>query len=146
GNKFRIGGRALNQEWHCCPALATATASATGGFAKKAAKVRDWASGGAERARKRSDHFEIKVVLGVDRTSAGKISDCRNNGEEIFRLKTIGRHAEIGGELFNIQILAALDTRQRGNRTHFRPKIKARELSVEETDVPGSNQLVQWAC
>src|SRR5579859_1127616 len=51
----------MNQERHCCSALAAA--AATGRFAEKAAKVRNRASRGAERACQRGSHFEIRLFL-----------------------------------------------------------------------------------
>ena len=119
GKKFRIRGRALDLERHGCAALATTATAATCYFAKHSARAGYRASNVTERAIERGGHFEIEIVLGVDCARAGKISDIRQNGDEIVRLQTVGRHAKIAGHLFNLQVSAALDARKRSNTAHL---------------------------
>jgi len=63
-----------------------------------------------------------------------EVAECGNNREKIFSLEAVGRHSQIGGEFFDVEILSGLKAGQRGDRGHLRPKVKVCNLCLEEAD------------
>src|SRR5258708_747146 len=99
----------MNQERHGCR---TAFASASGAcdLTQEAANAA-WGTIGcaARRARSASHrvaegchHFEIEIVLGVDRASTNEATERGNDCQEIFSPYPIWRQVKIGSELFNV--------------------------------------------
>src|SRR6267143_2296347 len=141
GNEFGIGSRAVNQEGHACRTAFTSTSGARD-LSQEAAKSASSSIGRAARGARRCSrrvgegchHFEIEIVLGVDRAGTDELAERGDNRQEIVSPYPLRRHVEIAGELFDVQILAGLDAGKHGDGGHFRAEIKANELRAIETD------------
>lgn len=93
GNKFWIGSRAVNQERHGCRTTLTSTSAALD-LTQDAADTACGTTAGcaARRASRRSrrvgevcHHFEIEIVLCVDRAETGEITERGKDRQEIVR-------------------------------------------------------------
>src|SRR5260370_42470583 len=100
----------------------------------------------ARRFRKRGEHFEIEIVLRVHRAGTGEIPNGWKDREEVLGPEAVRRHVEIGGELLDVEILARLDARKRGDGRHFRAEIEAGKLRAENADRAVGDESVGGAC
>ncbi len=50
----------------------------------------------------------IQIVFGIHGAAAVEVAKRGNNRQEIFRLEAVGRHTQIRGEFFDVQILSGL--------------------------------------
>src|SRR6267143_3731053 len=149
GNEFRIGSCAMNQERHGCRTAFTSSSGARD-LSQETAKSASSSIGRAVRgARRRSrrvgegcHHFEIEIVLGVNRAGTDELAERGDDRQEIVSPYPIRCHVEIAGELFDVQIPSGLDAGEHRDGGHFRTEIEANKLCVVKADGASCNDFV----
>ena len=133
----------MDLEGHGQSALATASSNFSEESAESSGRVRRWTGSRCFVAAERSDHLKVQIILCIGSARPGEIAELRKNSNKIVGFQAFRRQAHIRSELVDQEIAAGLDSREGGNRGHFRTEIKIRQLSVEQADVARNNELVR---
>src|SRR6267143_472973 len=145
-NEFWIRSRAMNQERHGCRTPFASTGGARD-LCQEAANAACGATSCAahsasHRVGERCHHFEIEIVLGIDRASTHETSQSGNDGDEIFGSQPVRRHPKVRGDLLDVQVLAGLDASDHRDGGHFRSEIKVDQLRAVKADGAGGDEFV----
>src|SRR2546423_9177511 len=72
----------------------------------------------------RRRHLEIQIILRVDISISDERAERWHNGIEILRLKAIRSDANLGGQFFDVQVLAGMNASKGSHCRKFRAQIK----------------------
>ena len=133
--------------------MVTALSAAAG---KRAENVSDAATDDACRAdhpthaavklcRHGRDHIEIKIVPRIDRSRANEITHCRHDGIKRIEAQSVLRHAKVGGQLLDIQIVAGFESAESRDCLHLCAQIESSQLRAIKADVPCGDEVVRRA-
>src|SRR3989442_10897839 len=135
--KLRVGPRALDQKRNL---HTTARARCLLPTEQAAHNIRDRATESArDSARHGRDHFEVEVVLRIDRSGADEIAERGNHRFEVLRPQAVGGHVDVRGHHLDREVGAGLEVGERADRRHLRSENEARELGVGVAYVAGDD-------